>query len=166
MKYPKSFFVKSRDGDKMARLPPSVTLPTVDSSKDDKSIIQNLRQQICHLESIISTKEKEAKLREETLQKLVYDVEQKYCKLQEKLEEYHYSISITEERLAQLELDQKKILTNVKVLHERVQIKEQTLCKSISMDRVWLDKKTHRRAIDADLIRLKNDSQLARLSRR
>ena len=145
MKYPKSYFVKSRDRDNMARLVPSVTLPTADSSKDGKSIIQNLRQQICHLECIISTKEKEDKLRVEMLQKLVYDGEQKYCKLQEKLEEYNYSMSIVEERLMQLELDQKKSLSIVKTFDERLQIKEQTLSKSILMDRIWLDEEVNRR---------------------
>ena len=150
----------------MQRVASSCTVSTLDSSKDDESIILNLKQQICHLESIIITKDKEAQLREEMLQKLVYDGEQKYCKLQERLKESIYSLSKAEEGRMQSELDQQKILTNTKSSHQRAHVKEQTLCKSISMDRIWLDKEISRRAIDADLLKQKNNSQLARISRR
>jgi len=166
MKITNLLFTKKRAEDVMKRNISQLTLSTLDSDENNNNEIQNLKERMDDLGSIIITMKKEAQAREEILQNLIIVGDTNCKKLQAELESSKRAQLAAERGLMHAQLDQRLDQMNAKNSTQRVQDSAHTLCKVVSADRLWLEAKMEKRAATANARKQKNNRELARIKQK
>ena len=132
---------------------------SVITSSDD---MLNLKQRVFDLEAELASSRAEAKSKEDMLQKLLQEEDEKYQKLQAKFEISELERLKAESELVIAKQDQQSAHNSIK----EEQASAHGLSKVAATDREWLEAEISRRSSVANATKLKYKAELDKMKRR